>query len=158
MDCLPYGILLKHVIGFKKKDNKFKIIKSVAVYDEQGVLIPEGTIIVTLLQAESTKTEGIFDPPHNYRCIDPSVTLHCASTEVKQLTCKQKDLLLGVNKLDSRLEVLSKLDWVDTLDNDSHVYVTIPTIAVPVQGIIRFIGTLPEEIGTKFGVEFLVCS
>ena len=156
MDCLPYGILLKHVIGFKKKDNKFKIIKPVTVYDEQGVLIPEGTIVVALSQAESTKTEGIFDPPHNYRCTDPSITLHCTSTEVKQLTCKQKDLLMGVNKLDSRLEILSKLDWVDTLDIDALVYVTIPTITVPVQGIIRFIGTIPEEIGTKFAIELLV--
>lgn len=157
MDCLPYGILLKHVVGFKKKDNKFKIIRPVTVYDEQGILVQEGTLVVALSQAESVKTEGVFDPLHNYKCMDSSITLHCASTEVKQLTCKQKDLLMGVYKLDSRLEVLSKLDWVDTLDIDSLVYVTIPTIAVPVQGIIRFIGTLPEEVGTKFAIELLVC-
>ena len=157
MDCLPYGILLKHVVGFKKKDNKFKIIRPVTVYDEQGILVREGTLVVALSQAESIKTEGVFDPLHNYKCMDSSITLHCASTEVKQLTCKQKDLLMGVYKLDSRLEVLSKLDWVDTLDIDSLVFVTIPTIAVPVQGIIRFIGTLPEEVGTKFAIELLVC-
>ena len=46
---------------------------------------------------------------------------------------------------------------MDKLDIESIVYVTIPTITVPVQGIIHFIGTLPKEAGTKFGIEFLVC-
>ena len=84
-------------------------------------------------------------------------TLHCTLTELKQLTCKQNNLLMGVSRLDSRLEVLCKLDWVEKLDIESIVYVTIPTITVPVQGIIRFIGKLPEEVGTKFGIEILVC-
>ena len=154
---LPYGILLKNIPGYSKKEKKSKHKKTVRGYDEQPVLVPGGTLVITLSQAESISTYGVFDPLHNYRCIDSSITLHCTLTEVKQLTCKQKDLLMGVTRLDSRLEVLCKLDWVDKLDVESIVYVTIPMITIPVRGIIRFIGTLPEEVGTKFGIEFLVC-
>ena len=154
---LPYGILLKNIPGYNKKEKKSKRRKSVKGYDEQPVLVPEGTLVATLSQAESINACGVFDPLHNYKCIDSSITLHCTLTEVKQLTCKQKDLLMGVTRLDSRLEVVCKLDWVDKLDIKSIVYVTIPTITVPVKGMIRFIGTLPEEVGIKFGIELLVC-
>lgn len=79
--------------------------------------------MITLSQDESIKTCGSFNPPHNYKCMDLSVTLHCTPTEVKQPTCR----------VDSRLEVLHKLDWVNKLNVESLVYGTIPTIAIPVQ-------------------------
>jgi len=122
------------------------------------VSVPKGTLLITLSPAESKETAGHFEPLHNYKSVNSQITLYCTTTEVKQLTYKQKDLLVGINRLESRLEVLHKLDWVDKLDIRSPVFVTIPTITVPVQGIIRYIGALSQEVGTKFGIELLVCN
>ena len=70
----------------------------------------------------------------------------------------QRDLMLGVNNLSSRLEVLGRLEWVESLVKGSDVYVTIPTITSPVRGVIRYIGGLSGEEGRKFGVELMVCA
>ena len=80
------------------------------------------------------------------------------STVLFYLSRHQRDLLLGVTNLYNRLEVLGRLEWVESLRKGAEVYVTIPTITAPVRGIVRYIGGLPCEEGRKFGVELLVCT
>ena len=76
MDCLPYitTLLLKNVPGYKKREKKSKCKKSVKGYDEPPILVPGGTLVMTLSQTDSIKTYGAFDPLHNYRCIDSCIT------------------------------------------------------------------------------------
>ena len=82
--------------------------------------------------------------------------LFVAGSSIFYITTLQKDFLLGVNHLHSRIEVLQRLEWVESLTVGSEVYVTINTIPVPVRGIIRYIGGLTGEEGRKFGVELMV--
>ena len=80
-------------------------------------------------------------------------------TVLYYLSKQQRDLLLGVTNLYNRLEILGRLEWVESLRKGSEVYVTIATITTsPVRGIVRYIGGLPGEEGRKFGVELLVCT
>ena len=71
---------------------------------------------------------------------------------------KQRDLLLAVDSCLDRIEVLNKLRWIGSLAIGSKVYVTLATIPVPVNGIIRYVGSLSGLDGARFGVELMVRS
>ena len=125
----------------------------------QKHLVPKGTLLTVMSHGETRITADEFDPPHNYKCVmdHETVTLYCKPTEVHQLTKSERNLLNGVPMTNERIEVLHNLDWVGKLHFGSIVYVTIPTIPVPVRGVVCYIGQLEGEVGTKFGIELLVC-
>jgi len=155
VDHLPYGLLLENVDGYKK-ENVFRGEYVSISYHKQAV--PKGTLLIALSHEESKATASCFNPFHNYKSMTNFlVTFYCKVHQVYQITREQRDMLLGVRRLENRLEVLHKLDWIAKLQLASCVYVTIPSIPVPVRGIIRHIGTLKKQIGTMFGVELMVC-
>jgi len=152
---LPYGLLLENVDGYKKNDAFRGGGQVSASYNKQA--IPKGTMLAALSYEESKATASHFNPFHNYKSVtNLSVTLHCKVHQVYQITREQRDILQGVRSLEDRLKVLHKLDWVAELQLGSFVYVTIPSIPVPVRGVIGHIGTLRKQIGTMFGVELMV--
>ena len=55
-----------------------------------------------------------------------------------------------------RYKVLNILNWAEKLRAGFGVNVSIPTVPDPVRGVIQYIGTLPDEEGTKFGIELMV--
>ena len=55
-----------------------------------------------------------------------------------------------------RHKAVNILQYVEKLRVGYGVYVAIPTIPHPMRGVVRYIGPLPGEEGTKFGIELLV--
>ncbi|XP_065915083.1 uncharacterized protein [Dysidea avara] len=145
-----HGMLLEDVTEYKKGDTKqdkytFFSSRSKNVVHKQ--LAYKGSLVVAVSSRDS---------PVNYKTISGfSINLNCKSSQVYKLNVLQKDLLEGVKHLHDRTEVLHKLEWVQELKIGSLVFVIVPTIPLPVQGVIRFIGELPGQSGTKFGVELM---
>jgi len=151
MEDLQYGVLLEDVVEYKcdvqqQRTTLFPGRPKRPLTNKQ--LAPKGTLVKSV---SSRETEG------NYKTIlGSSFYLSCKPRQVRKLTVQQKNLLEGVKDLHVRTEVLHKLNAVQKLQVGSLVFVLVPAIPLPVQGVIRFIGELPGETGTKFGVEFLV--
>ena len=113
---------------------------------------------MALSDSEARETVHYFKFPLNYKKYsDPTVKLHCDPEDVRQLTEKQVNLLLGVKYATDRYQFLHTLQWVESLDKGDSVAVSIYTIGTPIKGVIQYIGPLPGEEGTKFGVELMVC-
>ena len=147
-----FGILIENVIGYAHVE---------VLAEDQRItqyLVTKGTMLTVLSHGEVRITANKFDPPHNYKCLvgHKSITLYCNPSEVYQLTRSEKDLLNGVTRKSERIEVMHNLDWVGKLYFGSFVYVTIPTIPVPVKGLIYYVGPLKGEVGIKFGIELQV--
>jgi len=143
-------ILLKDKVGHKPiyKWNPL----AARSYSEERVL--KGTLLVELTARE---THQYFTKPLNYKKYsDDSVKLYCKPEHVCQLNDKQFNLLLVVKSPFDRYKTLNILNWAEKLLPGDGVNVTIPTITHPVRGVIQYIGPLPGEEGTKFGIELLV--
>ena len=155
MEEKSFGILIKEVIGYT---NVEILIEDQGFTQYQKRLVNKGTLLTVMSHGEARMTADEFDPPHNYKCVmdHETVTLYCKPAQVYQLTKSERNLLNGVPRTDERIEVLRNLDWVGKLHLGSGVYVTIPTIPVPVRGVVSHIGQLKGEVGTKFGIELLV--
>jgi len=116
-----------------------------------------GALLMGLTEAEAQDTKRYHDPTLNYKILsDPSIQLFCEPEELYLLTIHQKGLLLGINLPFDRYQMSKYLQWAENLAVGDGVYVNIGGIPSSVKGIIRYMGTLPEEHGTKFGVELLV--
>lgn len=150
-----FGILIETVIGYTSEEI---LIEDQGVTTYQKRAVTKGTLLTVMSHGEAKMTADRFDPPHNYKCVieHETVTLYCKPTVIYQLTKSERNLLNGVQKRDERIEVLHNLDWVGKLHLGSCVYVTIPTIPVPVRGVVSHIGQLKGEVGTKFGIELQV--
>ena len=144
-------ILLQNVVAEKKT---FSIWNPWAFTDE---CLLKGSLLVELTGGEAWESLQHSNRTFNYKKYsDGSVKLYCKPEQVFQLSDEQFNLLLGVKLLFDRYKVLNILHWVEKLRVGYSVNVTIPTIPYPVRGIIRYIGSLPGEEGTKFGIELLV--
>lgn len=128
-------------------------------YGDERLL--KGSLLVELTGAEGRDGRESRSPyaniPFNYKKYsNDSIKLFCKPEQILQLNDKQFNLLLGVKYYSNRYKALNILHWVEKLKVGNAVNVAIPTIPQPVRGIIRYIGTLPDEVGTKFGIEMLV--
>ena len=84
LDCLPYGLLLENVDGYKKQES-FRGGHVSISYNKEAV--PKGTLVIALTHEESKATASHFNPFHNYKSITNfSVTLHCKVHQVYQIT------------------------------------------------------------------------
>ena len=155
MEEKPFGILIKDVIGYTQVEI---LVEDQSVTHYQKRSVTNGTLLTAMSHGEARMTADKFDPPHNYKYVveHETITLYCKPTQVYRLTKSERALLNGVARKDDRIEVLQNLDWVGKLQFGSFVYVTIPTIPVPVKGIVCHIGPLQGEVGTKFGIELQV--
>ena len=153
---LPYGLLLEEMDGYKKQDTYRNGRPSISFQKQK---VRKGSMLIALNHEESKNIASHLHHVHNYKTMnDMSVTLGCEVNQVFQINREQRDKLRAVKKLEDRLQVIHKLDWVDGLDFGSYVYVAIPSSTVPVRGVVRHIGKLNGEIGTMFGVELMVCA
>jgi len=119
--------------------------------------VRKGSLLVELAEGEARETQSHSACPLYYKIYsDDIVKLYCEPENIRQLNEEQFNLLLGVKHSLNRYKALDILDWVEKLRVGYGVNVTIPTISDPVKGIIRYIGPLPGEEGTKFGIELLV--
>ena len=153
--ALPYAILLQDVQGYKESKSMFGYGPN---FNTKYVL--RGTLLIRLSHEEVKELKQQSDgvPPFNFKVLkELGVKLCCNVNNVLLLNFKQKELLVAINGSDDRLEAVDKLEWAEKLAEDSTVYVTIPTLHDCAKGIVRHIGKLPGETGTKFGVELLVC-
>ena len=147
-------ILLEDTIAYKET-SKWGILTTKAFTEEH---IVRGSLLVTLTDSEIKETSWYnFTPPLNYKKYhDEYIKLHCKSEQVHQLNDQQFDLLLGVKFPFDRYKALNILHWAEKLTAGFGVNVTIPTILNSVRGVIQYIGPLPGEEGTYFGIELLV--
>ena len=154
-----YALLLQDVEGFKKESQQLK-----------PVTVKKSSLLIHLNPSVVNGMKKNYECVVNYQVDhlekalreDSSVKntelVYVDSNVLFYLSKRQRDLLLGVKNPYNRLEVLGRLEWVESLRKGSKVYVTIPTITAPVRGIVRYIGSLPGEEGRKFGVELMgVC-
>ena len=117
----------------------------------------KGSLLVELTEGEARETHQFYTIPLNYKKYSNDlVKLYCEPEYVRQLTDKQFNLLLAVKYPFDRCKALEILHWAENLKVGNGIFVTITANLQPVRGIIQYIGSLPGEEGTMFGVELLV--
>ena len=151
-----FAILVKSDRGYKKETKHGIQFESVTVH--------KGTLLVFLDSSTVKKIQEKYRCAINYKVADrceicqSEVFLLATGDSILRITKLQREFLLGVRQLISRMELLKRLQWVESLTVGTDIYVTIATIPTPVKGIIRYIGELPGEEGRKFGIEMMVCT
>lgn len=141
-------VLLEDTVAYKQND-------CLKTFVDERLL--KGTLLVRLTGAESSETQQYFTTPLNYRKYsDSSIKLYCKPEHVLPLNDEQFSLLLGVKYSFDRYKILDTIPWVEKLKVGYIVCVTIPFVSHPLRGVIQYIGPLPGENGTRFGIEFLV--
>ena len=150
-----YAVLLKSGHGHKEEIKDGGQLKAVAVH--------KGSLLVYLDSLTVKRIQEKYGRLMNYEVADrcdsnqSKVFLFATgSSSILNITALQRDFLLGVKQTRCRMEVLERLQWVESLAVGCEVYVTIATIPAPVKGIIRYIGKLPSEEGRKCGIELMV--
>ena len=117
----------------------------------------KGSLLVELTESEARRTQQFYSIPLNYKKYSNDlVKLYCEPEYVRQLNDKQFTLLLAVEYPFDRYKALEILSWIEKLKVGDGVFVTITANRQPVRGIVQYIGSLPGEEGTMFGVELLV--
>ena len=144
------AVLVKDSHGYKEE-----------IKDElTPVVVHQGSLLAYLDSLVINRIKEKYDCIVNYRladaCYDSEVFFFATDSSVLYITSRQRDLLLGIEGLERRVQVLDKLEWAESLTVGCEVCVTIGDTADPVKGIIRYIGELPGEEGRNFGVELLV--
>ena len=144
------AVLVKDCHGYKEE-----------IKDElTPVVIHQGCLLAYLDSLVINRIKEKYDCIVNYRladdCYDSEVFFFATDSSVLYITSRQRDLLLGIEGLEHRVQALDKLEWAESLTVGCEVCVTIDDTAAPVRGIIRYIGELPGEEGSNFGVELLV--
>lgn len=146
-------MLLEDLIGYKMTKSWMRFAHTQPT-DE---LVIKGTLLQGLSENEAKETKHFYDHTLNYETLsDPAIQLFCQPKEVYPLTLQQKDLLLGIKSSNDRYQMSKYLKWAEGLGVGDSVQVHVKSILYPVQVIIRYIGGLREEAGTKFGVEMMV--
>ena len=146
---LPYAILLqesKSVFGYPSSFSSKQVLR--------------GTLLARLSAFEVSDLThhcGITTPLNFKVLEEPAVKLRCTVNNVFLLSYNQKEFLLAIPSAIDRFEAIYKLGLAEKLTERSTVYVSIPTLRIIAKGIVRYIGKLPGERGTKFGIELLVC-
>jgi len=146
-------ILLKDAVACRQVRNKWNPLLPKYVAEH----LVRGTLLVQLTEDEARENHQRFTAPLNYKKhSDDSVKLYCKPEQIQQLSDEQFCLLLAVKLPAGRYKALNILNWVEKLKVGCSVNVTISTIPQPVVGIIQYIGSLPGEEGTTFGIEIMV--
>ena len=130
---LSYAVLMKHSLGYKEeRSDKKQLFKPVAII--------EGSLLVYLNPLTVKRIQEKYNCLVNHKvvnsCCQSEYFLFVTGSSVFYITTLQKDLLLGVEHLHSRIGVLQGLEWIESLKVDSEVYVTINTIPALVRGAI----------------------
>ena len=156
-DSLSNALLLDDVQGHREQ-----ILTSEGAPSFELVNILKGSLVERLISSDVSAIKQMYKLQASHAVYSSSsqaqsgVFLFASPKQLYKLTVKQRDLLLAVDNCHDRIEVLNKLRWIESLTEGSKVYVTLATIPVPVNGIIRYAGGLAGLDGTRFGVELMV--
>lgn len=152
-----YGLLLEDIIGCSHEN---VLVDDKMITRHLNHKIVRGSLLTKMSRNNAKTIAGDSKPLHNYKfdSSHDSVTLHCKPDQVFSITINQRSLLNGIPRESDRIEMLHYLYQVERLYDGSYVHVTIPTFPTPVRGIVRYIGSLEGEPGTKFGIELQVRS
>ena len=144
-------ILLKDKPGHKQTISKWNLLSKPPINE----FIPKGSLLVELTEDESREIHQF--PSVNYKKYsNNSVKLYCKPEDVRQLNVEDFNLLLGIKQPLDCYKALEDLNWVRELKIGDNINVTISAIPKPVCGVVRYIGPLSDELGTKFGLELSV--
>ena len=150
----PYAIVLKSTQGYIEINDKSHL---------KHILVHQGSLLIRLDSLTVNKAQEKHGRSVNYKVSDrhdnlqSEAFLFVEEASILHIATAQRDFLLGIKHTHCRMEVLDKLEWVESLTVGSKIYVTIASITAPVKGIVRYIGGLPGEEGRKFGIEMMVC-
>ena len=152
------ALLLRDAVGDKIKSgsllNAFRKRK-------ESVPVLRGSL---LSSAPSKETAADGKPVYNYRVNGrgEDIMMYCSEQDVAPITLNEFKLLLGIKSPVARYEAFVNdiLDWGSKLKVNDTVYVSLPSqqITKRCRAVVRWIGRLPGEDGTRFGVELLVSS
>jgi len=149
-----YAILLEDIRGFREGTSDIGVGQQF-----KHTTIPKGSLLSRLVDSDINSVQQVYNCLVNYKLDNnpqSKIYLFVGIDYLYGISGIQRGLMLGVDKPLTRLEMLGKLDWIESLRKNSEVYVTIAAIPAPVKGVVRFIGALPGEHGRKFGIELLV--
>lgn len=150
---MPEKCILLKDTNAHKQTKKWNLFWSWKLFE----FIYRGSLLVKLTNDEVRETSPYFAVPLNYKMYsDDSIKLCCKPDQVLQLDDEQFNMFLGVKDIMDRCRALNILHWVRQLKVGHGASVTIPTTPQPVTGVVRYIGLLPDEDGTRFGIELLV--
>ena len=128
---------------------------------DQPVL--RGSLLRPIAMKDSGSTAD-GKPAYNYKVYNEEIIFYCSEQEVAPLTEYEFNLLCGIKQPSVRYATFVDendiVDWGVKLRMNDKVYVSLPTKqAIETtwcQAVVRWIGVLPGEEGTKFGVEIIV--
>ena len=102
-------------------------------------------------------------PAYNYRVVGDDIMMYCSEYDVAPLTDYEFNLVSGIKSIGARYEAFVNdiMDWGSTVKVNDIVYVSLPSQQAIERtkrclAVVRWIGLLPGEEGTKFGVELFV--
>ena len=127
---------------------------------EQFVM--KGTLLLAIPEKNaSPRNDG--KPGHNFHVFKNDISLYCPEENITPLTNYEFQLLGGMKTCTARYQAFLDgiLEWGCKLKVNDVVYVALPSKQVipntaRCQAEIRWLGTLPDEEGIKFGLEITV--
>jgi len=153
---LPYAVLLQDAVGHK--EHKPIIFGYASSSTDKSVL--RGELLARLTQEEVRELKhqnANAGPPLNFKYLkDSTVKLYCSAHIVHLLNYEQKELLMAISNTFDRHGAIGKVDWGHSLTKGSVVFVSVSGLPTAAKGVVRYIGKLPCEQGTQFGVELMV--
>ena len=120
-----------------------------------------GSLLVSIPPKDAPTADG--KPTYNYRVVGDDIMMYCSEQDVAPLTLYDFNLLSGIKSPGARYDafVSDVMDWGSTVKVNDIVYVSLPSqqaieTTKRCRAVVRWIGLLPGEEGTKFGVEIFV--
>ena len=126
---------------------------------DQNVL--RGSLLLSIPPKDAPNTAD-GKPAYNYRVAGDDTMMYCSEQDLAPVTRYEFDLLNGVKSAGARYDAFVNdiMDWGSKLGLNDTVYVSLPSQKAienkRCRAVVRWIGLLPGEEGTKFGVELLV--
>ena len=88
-----------------------------------------------------------------------TLRLECSMEDIARLTSEDADLLLAISSVGLRYEIYidrKRLDFGRRIRAGSQVSVEVKGISKKLHGAVWYVGELPPNIGTMFGVQLIV--
>ena len=146
------ALLLVDSVG----DKGGSLLTGVRKKKDQNVL--RGSLLVSIPPKDAPTADG--KPAYNYRVVGDDIMMYCSEYDVAPLTDYEFSLLSGIKSTRARYEayVNDIMDWGSKVKVNDIVYVSLQAIerTKRCRAVVRWIGILPGEEGTKFGFEIFV--
>ena len=88
-----------------------------------------------------------------------NLRLECDMEGIAKLTSEDANLLLAISSAGSRYQTYidrKRLDFGRQLKHGSQVFVELKGVSKKLHGIVWYVGELPTNLGTMFGIELIV--